>query len=113
MFQEIKDYVMSCKSCQINKRDYTYRPASMGIPSSPFEILHMDIVTVGKESLGYRYVLSIICAFSKFVLFAPLKTQTADEITETLYHRVIADFGPPKARVTVRGQNFLSHMYYN
>jgi len=73
MYQTIKDYVVSCKACQVNKRDYRYKPVplrAMDIPTAPFEVLHMDIVIVGKESMGYKYVLSVICAFSKFVIFA-------------------------------------------
>ena len=102
-------YVLSCKTCQINKRDYSYKPSPLkqiDIPSAPFEILHMDIVTVGKQDNEYKYVLRNICAFSNFLIFIPLKTQQAEEIAEKLYHLVIGLFGPPKVIVTDRGQKF-------
>jgi len=111
MYQAVKDYVQSCKNCQIFKRDHNYKPYPLQEPfiaSAPFDMLHIDIVTVAKQSKEYKYVLSVICAFSKFALFIPLKTQNTIEIAEQLYHKVFAIFGPPKRITSDRGQNFLS-----
>ena len=110
MYQDVKDYIISCESCQVNKRDYNYKPAplqEMPVPSEPWEVIHVDIITVAKESKGYKYVLSIICAFSKYAIFLPLKTQNAEEIAEELFHKVFSVLGPPKILISDRGQNFV------
>ena len=70
--------------------------------------IHVDIVTVGKPSMGYKYVLSVICRFSKFLILIPLKTQEAHEIANELYDKVFAIFGPPCFLTSDRGRNFLS-----
>ena len=113
MYQDVKVYVMSCTSCQINKRDYNFKPAplkEMPIPSEPWEVVHVDIITVAKESKGYKYVLSVICAFSKYAIFLPLHTQNAEEIAENLFHKVFSILGPPKTLISDRGQNFIGNI---
>jgi len=112
MYQDVKNYVISCTSCQSNKRDFNYKPAplhEMPIPSEPWKVVHVDIITVAKESMGYKYVLSIICAFSKYAIFLPLKSQNAEEIPEELFHKVFSVLGPPKVLVSDRGQNFIGN----
>ena len=56
---------------------------------------------------GYRYILTCIDAFTRFVWAFPLKTQEATEIVQTLMDGIVAVFGVPKRVHSDQGKNFV------
>ena len=112
MMNYVRKWIKSCEACQINKRDIHQKPAELTpleTPSDTFERLHMDILTnLPKTKEGYNHILLVVDYFSKFPFIFPLKTQTAEEIADVLYNKVITYIGAPKSLLSDRGQNFLS-----
>ena len=73
------------------------------------ERLDIDLVTglPPSEPEGYRYVLTCIDSFTRFVFAFPLKTQEATEIVRILMDQVVCVFGIPKSIHSDKGKNFV------
>ena len=113
MYQEIKDYVETCDTCQRTKVLRTGHP----VPLSPLPIedvfsrIHVDILgPLPKTKDGFQYILLVVDSFSKWTECFPLKTQEAKEVADILYREIFTRWGAPRAIVTDRAQNFLSKL---
>ncbi len=110
MYAEIKEYVSSCHKCQVNKR--TAHPQNYPLKPLPcegiFRRLHIDVFGPLPQVGPYRYVLVIVCAFSKWPECFPLKSLTGAEVAHILYNEIICRWGAPYSLLSDRGTNFLS-----
>ena len=59
------------------------------------ESLSVDIKLMSKEFGDFIYLLVIICKITNSILAIPIKSRTAQVITEALIHRPIYIFEPP------------------
>lgn len=72
----------------------------------------MDILGPLPESNGFKYVLLLVDAFSKFCLLYPLYRQDTDEL-KRVFTNAISLFGTPALIVTDRGRMFESSGFQN
>ena len=78
MYGQIKQYVQSCRKCQLNKRDFHKQKAPL-VPLSHdgiFSRIHVDLFGPLPKVNGYRYCLLVMDAFSKWSEAFPVKTLT-------------------------------------
>jgi len=75
MHRNIAKWCKNCIDCQQSKisRHVQLNPAKFIIPDSRFEHIHMDLVGPFSESNGYRYCLTIIDRFSRWLVAVPFK----------------------------------------
>ena len=112
MYQTIHDYIVSCDSCQVSKRDPHFRP----MPLRPMPVcgvlerFHVDIFGHLPKVDGCTSMLVCVDWMSKFPDAFPLKTEKAEEIAEILYREVFTKFGFPVSLISDRGANFLSQI---
>ena len=79
------------------------------IPTSGlFERWHFDIVNMPTSKEGYKYLLTVICAFSRWPEAIPLKDQTAGSIAKALFTEIICRYGCPQHFFSDRAANFRS-----
>nr|CAD2207460.1 unnamed protein product [Meloidogyne enterolobii] len=114
MNEDIKNYIISCESCQ--KVKDAFHPNHEELypikkPSIPFEHLHMDVIgPLITSTKGYKYILSIIDSFSKYLICCPLKDQTAPSIMRIIIDQIITKYGVPKYITSDQGRNFTSQI---
>ena len=80
-------------------------------PARPFTVLHVDHADFrGRTSgpLKYQYVLVVTCALTRFTLFIPTTTSTAEDTLKALNKHVFCIFGPPLVMVSDNGPAFVS-----
>lgn len=111
----VQKYISHCLVCITHKR--VPRAPNQLIhswekPSAPFEVIHADALGPLPQSNGYKYVLIVIDAFSKFCLLYPMFGQDANELKQH-FTNVIALFGTPKLVVADRGRMFQSSVFAN
>ena len=99
MAANVKSYAQNCPVCKYQSPD-TNPQVTMGRHHTPTEanqIVNIDIVGPFKPSSGQmRYILTMQCDFTKYVLAFPLKRKTAEEIAKTVIDHWVAPFGAPK-----------------
>lgn len=106
----VRKYILHCIVCISHKkvqRDPLQPIHSWEKPEIPFETIHMDVLGPLPEIDGYRYILIVIDAFSKFCLLYTMYRQDSDELKRHITN-VISLFGAPKLIVADRGRMFQS-----
>ena len=88
MTTDVQSYCKSCVSCHSAKTNRRTQPAKLGVtpPSyGPWETVHTDLVgPLPETNEGFRWILLIVCAFTKFVELIPLKDTTAETVAQAL-----------------------------
>ena len=82
-------------------------------PARPFTVLHVDHADFrGRVSgpLKYQYILIVTCALTRFTLFIPTTSSTAEDTLKALSAKVFCIFGPPLIIVSDNGPAFISNL---
>ena len=106
MSAETAEYVQQCEICAVANRGQQAKiPLSpLPVPIGPLHTIHIDILSIPTPSQGYKYILVIICAFSKYVIAKPLKRKTSRLVAKTFFNHYILTFGLP-AQLVYRSDN--------
>ena len=114
MRTDSKLYVKSCKTCSRQKKANVKARAGLGMyhAGAPGERLHIDILGPFPESKkGNRYILVLICQFSKWFEAYALAHQTAEETARLVVDNFVSRFGAPSLIHTDQGRNFTSALF--
>lgn len=105
--KDCKEYVQSCDLCQQYKGSSGLQKPWQGLPevSKPLERISIDLTDMYTSHLGYRYVLSIIDHYSRFVNFYPLRSKTAKEVSQN-FTDFILSYGTPRQVLADNGAEF-------
>lgn len=108
MRKQISLYCKKCVPCQLNK--------AHAMPKQPMVITnraqrafdHVQCDTVGPLETwnGYRYILTIQCVLTKFVVLAPMSTKSAEETAKVMFNDFVFVHGFPKVLQTDNGTEF-------
>uniref|UniRef100_A0AAY4BUY6 Gypsy retrotransposon integrase-like protein 1 n=1 Tax=Denticeps clupeoides TaxID=299321 RepID=A0AAY4BUY6_9TELE len=112
---DVVKYCRSCHRCQIaGKPNQVIPPAPLRpIPviSEPFERIILDCVgPLPTTKSGHRYLLTIMCAATRYPEAVPLRSLKAKPVLRALI-RFFSTFGLPKVVQTDQGSNFLSRLF--
>ena len=111
MNNDIKEFTSTCHLCLSTKSGKLpptpIQPVDTG--SAPWTKVHLDLLgPFRKSAKQHRFLLNIVCSFSKFCMLFPLKTKTAEEICQIINNLVIPLFGAPEKFISDRGVEWLS-----
>uniref|UniRef100_A0A087YSQ8 Gypsy retrotransposon integrase-like protein 1 n=1 Tax=Poecilia formosa TaxID=48698 RepID=A0A087YSQ8_POEFO len=112
---DVVNYCRSCHTCQlVGKPNKPISPAPLHpIPvlGEPFERVLLDCVgPLPKTKSGYQYILTIMCAATRFLEAIPLRTLKTKNIVKALT-KFFSTFGLPKVFQTDQGTNFMSKVF--
>jgi len=113
MYADVTDYVKSCLDCQQSKRYYgAAKPPLCPLPiPTLFQRLHIDFLgPLETTPEGYKYILLIVDAYSKWPEAFPLASTDATEVAWVLYREIFCRYGAPDMLLSDRGQNFMSKL---
>ena len=107
----ISEYIKNCATCQKSKnpKNFSNRMplAPLPVPSEPNVRIHADLFgPLPKSAAGNKWILTMTCAFSKFVRVIPLPNKEAETVAAAILGHWIAVFGPMKRLVTDQGREF-------
>lgn len=115
MNQNIKAYVRSCLSCQINKSQtgLTPRPfMPISPPERPFQMVGVD--HVGPLTLtqrGNKFMIVVVDYLTKWIIAEPVPDTSTEIAAKMLKDRVISVHGAVERIVTDRGSCFTSESF--
>ena len=113
MRKDIRNWVKSCRHCQVNKIHKHNKPPidCINVPSEKFRHIVVDIVGPLIPSEGYKYLLTMICRYSGWLEAVPLKEANTGSVLEALFDTWFARFGYPFTLQTDRGSVFSSQKF--
>eukprot|EP00873_Tetraselmis_striata_P001628 jgi/Tetstr1/421892/TSEL_012792.t1 len=117
MKQTVTNYVRRCPTCQRTKAA-RHKPYGLlqphDVPSRPFEVISLDLITDLPECQGYDSVVIFVCLLSKRVIVEPTtKTVTAEGLAEIMHRSVFRHFGLPAKLISDRDPRFMSEFWQN
>ena len=114
MRNDIARWIRACLICCKRKPP---RPVHNTIPSTvcdsprPWHTVSIDIVSAdeGTESeQGYKYILTCIDTFSRWVICNPLKEISAATVAQALFDHLVCQKGRPSRLISDNASNFLA-----
>ncbi|MES9881488.1 MAG: RNase H-like domain-containing protein, partial [Sedimenticola sp.] len=111
MSRDGREYVKSCSKCNKSKKSSNTPRAPMRAfhAGFPMERVHMDILgPFNTSSSGNKYILMIICQFTKWIDMIPISDQTAENFSHII---IVSYFGCPLEIFTDQGSNFQSNLF--
>ena len=114
MLADIKNYVQSCTSCAHRKGPYG-RPRHPQIGhvvqhNKPFSRMAIDFIELPPSTNGFKYALTCLCTFSRFLIAVPLRRNRACDAARALYDCVFNIYDIPDVIESDRGTHFTSEL---
>lgn len=112
MYKMVKKHVSTCDLCQRNKQvRHTREPFCItDTPTQSFETIVIDTVGPLRPSGDYRYILTMQCELTKYVIAAPMETKEAVSIAKTLVENLILKYGLFRTLKSDRGTEFTNEL---
>lgn len=112
MERECHAFVAACEKCGGTRSQATMSIpiGSAPTPNRPFEVIHVDHKGELPECDGFKHVLVAVCALTKFTLYNPTRSTTAEETLDTLITHVFSIFGHPLVIVADNGGAFANKL---
>ena len=107
-------YIQDCVLCYSKKSKY--RKSRIPVQKmeralSCFSRVHIDVLgPLSPPSEGNKYILVVVCAYSKWCEAYPLKDQTSETLAKCLVTEYICRFGIPEIFCMDNGSNFNSRL---
>ena len=108
--EDVKDYVSSCIGCTEVKGNYGQNKPQHGHNlrgSRKNEVLYLDYIYLPRTSSGYRYALTVIDSFTRFVTVYPLRSMRAADTARKLRDYCVEHGTTPSVISTDRGSHFI------
>lgn len=114
MHSDVRDFVKSCKKCNLNKKASRKAKAPMTKyhAGAPMERVHLDFLGPLPETpRGNTNILVMVDQFTKWCEIVPLPSQTAETTARAAVNEFFARFGCPFSVHTDQGRNFESRLF--
>lgn len=115
--EKVREHILNCLKCiefsppSGKAEEYLHSIPKENLRSCPFATIHFDhLGPLEKTGKGYRHLLVIIDAFTKFVRLYPCKSTTTEETLRHLYDYFRA-YSRPTRLISDRGTCFTSDAF--
>jgi len=110
---DIVNFSRSC-ICQHRKggRGQSRNPEPKSIPKGNriFQHILVDFVDMPVTKLGFRYILTVICTYSRFLIAVPSRNHRAVDAVKGIKEHVLHKFPRVESISSDRGRHFISEM---
>lgn len=115
MSSDIRKYIDDCSICERTKiHTHTHTPLQItSVAKKPFEKIYIDFVgEIHPNSLdGHKYILTVSCDLTKYVIMKPTYDQTAETAARTIVNEVCLIYNLPKIIVSDNGPAFIAETF--
>ena len=115
--RSIKQFCNECVFCQQAKITRHTKAALQPFPETTnrFSHIHLDLVgpleNANRNSVNYRYILTIIDRATKWIEAVPLVDKSAKTVAEAFFFHWISRFGSPLQVITDQGKEFNNSLF--
>ncbi|XP_076877760.1 uncharacterized protein LOC143526887 isoform X2 [Brachyhypopomus gauderio] len=112
---DVAEYCRTCHTCQlVGKPNQKIPPAPLrpiAVTGNPFDHIIIDCVgPLPKTRTGYSYLLTLMCAATRFPEAIPLRSLHTRSVVKALV-KFCTTFGLPKVIQSDQGSNFTSRLF--
>lgn len=113
--KQVTAWAKACPACQRSKVQVHTKPEvkQFHATNARFETVHIDIVGPLPQDHGYKYLLTCIDRFSRWVEAVPLQNITAQLVSKKFIEFWVARYGVPKLLIADNGTQFTSTEFKN
>ena len=115
-FADIKNYASSCLTCLKRKGSYIQKSniplKNLNHGSKPFECITVDFVHMPQSKSGKKYILTIMCNFSRWLYCHPTYRDRGQDAVSGLKNFIL-EYGIPKIIGSDRGVHFINDIFSN
>ena len=115
MAKDVKNYVRSCPTCQLQKIERRKPPGLLGSSpkvSRPFELLCSDFVgPLPRSTKGNTSLLVCVDYFSKYVFLKPMRDAKAKAMCDYIEREIFLVYGCPRAILVDKGVQYRSREF--
>ncbi|KAI5720182.1 hypothetical protein M8J77_003074 [Diaphorina citri] len=114
MFNDIANYVRSCKLCQSSKARNERVPGGMMYKRKPEpgRVFYMDLMgKLPTSSHNNNYILVIQDDFTKYVEIVPLRNATGNTVSQHFKKVVLYRYGKPVSCISDNGTSFCNKLF--
>lgn len=113
MDKEIRIWLRSCLPCQAAKihRYNKHLPGRLPTPDHCFEHVHINFIGPLPICQNYRYCLTMVDRFSRWLEAVPLSNISTDTVVSAFYSNWIARFGTPRTVTSDQGSQFEAALF--
>ena len=111
--EDVRLFVARCNLCN----QYRHGPRGkrgqlqQALACAPMNKVHIDLTGPHVQSSnGFKYILTVICAFTKYLIAVPLRDKTSKLVARALVKHVYLVHGPPEILVHDGGGEFWSQV---
>lgn len=110
MNKDITHYIQKCKICAANKqtKKTKQRLQITQTPKNTFEIVQIDTVGPLRPSNNYRYIITMQCDLSKYIILVPVESKDAKTVAKAIVENLILKYGSFKTLKTDLGTEFVN-----
>lgn len=112
MNKMVKKYILNCPQCKLNKLTKHTREKLIltNTPGTSFETVSLDTVGPLRIADKYRYILTIQCDLTKYIVACPMETKDAKTVATTLVNKFILVYGTFKILKSDKGTEFTNQL---
>ena len=109
---DVVKFVQGCRSCQEFKEGRHLRRRWQELPPAekPLDRISVDLTDLTNGYQGYRYVLTVMCHYSRFVAFYPLRNKTSEAVANSM-RKYFLTIGVPNKLISDRGTEFTGYEF--
>ena len=114
MRKDVSNFVRNCLECQASKvSKHTKHPVRQfsSTPTGKFTDVHVDIVGPLPDSLGFKYVLTVVDRVTRWPSATPMSDMSAESCSHAFLSNWISQFGVPIVITSDRGRQFVSNLW--
>jgi hypothetical protein len=110
--RDINWYIKTCELCQLRQKTLLRIPPTLTFTPSLFQVVHIDVMTVGTPSNGFNKIVDARCALSSWLEARPIKNEKARTLALFILEDIICRWGCPVELVTDNAPAFLAAVAY-
>ena len=110
----VEKHIKMCYQCQRRNRQVVkYATLHFDVATFPMQFISMDLIGEfhPPTSRKHRYALTVICMLTGYVFCVPLKTKTAEEVTQAYIDNVYSKFGGSLKILSDNGTEFKNKVF--
>ena len=110
----VENHIKMSYQCQRRNRQVVkYEALHFDVTAFPMQFIYLDLIGEfhPPTSRKHRYALTVICMLTVYMFCVPLKTKTADEVTQAYIDNVYSKFGGSLKILSDNGTEFKNRVF--